>query len=138
MKEEYEKDVLMFDAIHNEDAKPIYSLPLLPKQRGRPIGIPGKRKAASELSTNPHTVKARNRQRGIGIPPIYAEWNRRKNADQQAITHRMGQVKKSDQWKIMTEEERHDKAKQIRKEVLQKRYYLSTNYSTKLISEKYK
>jgi hypothetical protein len=62
-----------------------------------------KRKAPEELSSNPHTVKARKRVEGM----MEAERtvDKAKKADAAAVCYSLKRLKKTEQWKAATKEE---------------------------------
>jgi hypothetical protein len=55
-----------------------------------------KRKATEELSTNPHTVKARNRQ--VGMTESELKIDKAKKADTAAVTYAVSKLKLSAAW----------------------------------------
>lgn len=78
-----------------------------------------KRKAEDELSTNPHTVKARKRKEGMTDDELAVE--KAKNADQGAITYALQKLKKKPEWINASEEERIEMKKKSTEDTIHKR-----------------
>jgi predicted MarR family transcription regulator len=85
-----------------------------------------KRKAEHELSTNPHTVKARKREKSMQGIELAIE--KAKRADQAAITYALKKLKKTDKWESASEAERAEMKKASAATVTHKRF-ASTSFS---------
>ena len=82
-----------------------------------------KRKASNELSTNPHTTKARNRTAKMEGYELDIE--QAKKADQAAITYHLRKVKLSAEWQAASEEDRIAMKNASQEATIHKRYILS-------------
>lgn len=80
-----------------------------------------KRKAESELSTNPNTIKARKRNEKLGHNQTTAQINKAKAADQAAVTYQKSKLVKSQIYQQASPETQHDLVKQSEASVRLKR-----------------
>jgi hypothetical protein len=88
------------------------------------VHTPGeKRKAAANLSQNPHTVKARKRSEAISQDPIRAKIEKAKAADQSAITVAKRKIVKSAEYINASPEEQQEMVKKSAADVRLKRYF---------------
>jgi SHS2 domain-containing protein len=82
--------------------------------------VPQKRKAETEYSSNPHTIKATKRRESLD--PRNKEWEDAKQLDAKAITYHQKKVKQSEAYQIATEEEKQRMLDRIEVEVMIGRY----------------
>jgi hypothetical protein len=81
-----------------------------------------KRKAKGDLSTNPHTVKARKRNEKISQDPIRQKVEKAKQADQGAITYAKKRLLKSEAYIQASDDKKAQLVKDSEAEVRLKRY----------------
>jgi hypothetical protein len=79
----------------------------------------GKRKAPETLSTNPHTVKARNRQ--VGMTATDLQLDKAKKADSAAVTYALGKLRASAEWQSANESTQDQLKRNCISQVVQKR-----------------
>lgn len=85
--------------------------------------VPQKRKAETEYSSNPNTVKSTKRREGLD--PRNKEWEDAKQLDAKAITYRQKKVKQSEAYEAASEEEKQRMLDRIEVEVMIGRYGLT-------------
>jgi hypothetical protein len=89
---------------------------------------PCKRKATSQLSSNPNTAKARKRNENISKDPIRHKVEKAKAADQGAITYAKKKLVKSDEYQAASESEKEGLVRKSANEVILKRLVISWLY----------
>lgn len=117
--------------------KPCEAVPLEPVEDENinldtlPSQIPSgrKRKAEHELSTNPHTVKARKRNEAIQKDPITLQIEKAKAADQGAITYAKKKLVNTEEFQNASVDEQATMIKSSAAEVIVKRYVINSNYT---------
>jgi hypothetical protein len=88
-----------------------------------------KRKAEHELSTNPHTVKARKRLEALQNDKISLQIEKAKAADQGAITYAKKKLVQSAQYQAAEKNKQDEMIKQSATEVLMKRYVTNLHFT---------
>jgi hypothetical protein len=94
-----------------------------------------KRKAEHELSTNPHTVKARKRIEALQNDKINLQIEKAKAADQGAITYAKKKLVQSAQYQAADKNKQDEMIRESAAEVSLKRYVINlyfTNLYTNL------
>lgn len=81
--------------------------------------MPPKRKASSELSDNPHTVKARTRLEGRNPFEILIE--KAKASDQSSITYHLSKLKETTKWTDATKAEQDIMRRELKDDITHRR-----------------
>jgi hypothetical protein len=85
-----------------------------------------KRKASTELSTNPHTVKAQARE--AKMEGVELQLKKAKKADQAAITYALKNLRNTKEWMDADEAKQAEMKQASQDQVIHKRYVLCITF----------
>jgi hypothetical protein len=87
----------------------------------------GKRKAAEELSTNPHTVKARKRRHALAADPVHGKIEKAKEADRHAAFYQKQKLHRTAKFKKASAREQRQMIKKVIQASRESRYVRTVN-----------